>query len=473
MQPTGGEQSYPGLDSKIGPVTTEYERSRQRVMEVLTDPEFHGGHLAVIAEELRVRREEDLSGLTPEQQVDIIAARSLNVLPQEELLVRLQESQDTGTPLKVKYGIDPTGAQVHLGHAVPMLLIDKFQRMGHTINFVVGDFTAQIGDPSGRVATRPVLTREDIENNMATYADQVRPVFDVESAERVNNSEWLNDYSLGKLLSIVSKVSVSDLLQRNDFRKRLEGGLGITQAEMLYPVVMAIDSVELNPDIEIGGKDQFLNMQMCRTVMEACGMRPEVTISTDILVGTDGSGAKMSKSLGNYVALNDSPDEIYGKMMSIPDTLMEQYFSMLTELEPKEWELLRGHMDQRNVNPMLVKKMLAADIASVLHTPSEAQDAAAKFVQRFSDRKFLDALDSAPSVEPVNLIEGIASARGESNKAVRRILGQNGIKLILASGDTLAVSQEEDLMSLSENVVGVKVGRAVLRVNRGVQDERE
>ena len=473
MQPTGAEHSIRRLDRKVSSATTEYELSRQRVMDVLLDPEFNADHLGLIAEELRSRRKEDLSTLTPEQQVDIVKACAFNVLPQEELLTRLHESQESGQPLEVKYGIDPTGAQIHLGHAVPMLLLDKFQRMGHSINFVVGDFTAQIGDPSGRVATRPVLTREDIESNMATYSDQVKPVFDVESAARVNNSEWLNDYSLGRLLSIVSKVSVSDLLQRNDFRNRLEGGLGITQAEMLYPVVMAIDSVELNPDIEIGGKDQFLNMQMCRTVMEACGMRPEVTISTDILPGTDGSGAKMSKSLGNYVALNDSPDEIYGKMMSIPDPLMEQYFGMLTELEPTEWKLLQGHMNQRHVNPMMVKKMLAADIAAVLHSPEDADEAAAKFVERFSKRKFLDALDTAPLIEPTDLVESIAAARGESKKEVRRILGQNGIKLILSDGDLLTVSDEESLELIPSDVVGVKVGRAVLRVDRGVEDVRE
>jgi len=212
---------------------------------------------------------------------------------------------------------------------------------------------------------------------------------------------------------------------------------------------------------------------MCRTVMEACGMRPEVTISTDILPGTDGSGAKMSKSLGNYVALNDSPDEIYGKMMSIPDPLMEQYFGMLTELEPTEWKLLQGHMNQRHVNPMMVKKMLAADIAAVLHSPEDADEAAAKFVERFSKRKFLDALDTAPLIEPTNLVESIAAARGESKKEVRRILGQNGIKLILSDGDLLTVSDEESLELIPSDVVGVKVGRAVLRVDRGVEDVRE
>ena len=468
------EQNIPAVDQKVDPVaSTEYERSRQRVQDVLTDPEFDGSQLGIIAEELRLRRSEDLSQLSPEQQFDILSSRAHNILPGEELLSRLEESQETGRPLVVKYGIDPTGSDVHLGHAVPMLLLDRFQRMGHDVNFIVGDFTAQIGDPSGRVATRPVLTREDIEANMATYADQVRPIFDVENATRVHNSEWLNKYTLDKLLSIVSKVSVSELLQRNDFRKRLEQGSGITQAEMLYPVVMAIDSVELNPDIEIGGKDQFLNMQMCRTIMEACGLRPEVTISTDILLGTDGTGAKMSKSLGNYVALSDSPDEIYGKIMSIPDDSMEQYYNMLTELEPKEWELLKGHMDQRRVNPMLVKKMLAGDVATVLHSAGEADTAANKFSARFSNKKLLDTLDSAPAVDPVNAFEGIAEARNESKTKLRSIMGQNGLKLIFANGDTQPVTEEAQLADLPADVIGVKVGRGLFKVAREADDERQ
>lgn len=446
-----------------------YAYSRFLVSDILSSRQtLEEEDLAVIGDELKYRRTEDLSSLTAEEQAQIIRNGSAHVLPETQLESRLAESKQSSTPLQIKYGIDPTAADVHLGHAVPMILLDRIRRMGHQVSFVIGDVTARIGDPSGRVASRPILTDEQITKNMTTYSSQVRPIFDMSKVVVSKNSSWLNDYPLRNLLAITAKIPAMMLLQRNDFRKRIEDGSGITQAEMLYPIVMALDSVQLDTDIEIGGKDQFLNMQMCRTVMEICGKNPEIIITTDLLEGTDGKGSKMSKSLNNYVALTQDPSLMFGKLMSIPDRLIPVYFSMLTELEQSEWVAIKKHLDN-GLNPMKIKELLASDIVRLFHGNDAAIDARKRFVRQFSTKDYLGVLASSNLVinssDGTGFIEQIAISRKESKSAIMRIIRGGGLSYINKSGNLVKANSSDLPTELPEDIIGLKIGKTIFRVN--------
>jgi len=278
--------------------------------------------LGILAE----RRTMDLTDLAPRAQAELIAGRAARLLPGVDRLTELlAAARAENRALTVKFGIDPTAADVHLGHTVPMILAARFQRMGHRVVIIVGDITARIGDPSGRTGDRPPLTDEDVRRNLATYRAQVAPSFDFERAEFRFNSEWLAGFTLPRLLGVLEKLPASASLQREDFRARLTDGSGLTMAELVYSVVMALDSVEIDADVELGGIDQLLNMQMCRRVMENAGRSPELIAATGLIEGTDGTGAKMSKSKKNYVAVAGSPADVFGGLMSAADRLLPAY----------------------------------------------------------------------------------------------------------------------------------------------------
>jgi len=456
---------------------SDYDTSRVAVAEAITSGDGERIQETLRAE-LFARRSEDLSGLTAEQQAEKILARSQEILPAEEFADRLRVSKETGIPLRVKYGIDPTGSDVHIGHAVPMLLLDRMRRMGHDINFIVGDFTAKVGDPSGRVSSRPVLTDEKIAENMQTYTTQIAPLFDMDGVQVFHNGDWLNHISPSEFMGVLSKVSASQVMQRNDFRDRINSGL--TLAEVMYPVYMALDSVRLDTDIEIGGKDQLLNMQMCRTVMDIYDKKPEVIITTDIMEGTDGSGRKMGKSYDNYVGLTQAPAEIFGRIMSIPDSLMEQYYKMITEIEDSEWDKLKQLMDDKQINPMELKKTLAYDLVHVLHGEDEAAAAENEFAQKFSKKQYTELHDTpeialAEGTDPNALVALIASAlsnirgKGVSNSEVRRIFTQGGVKVIDAEGEAISATSPDAIGESLRDGTMLKVGKSLLRITQQVE----
>jgi tyrosyl-tRNA synthetase len=401
-------------------------------------PELREGpELAQILGLLRERRAMDLSDLPPAEQASLIAARTQELLPSVDNLAERLAAASTGNrKLIVKFGIDPTAADVHVGHAVPMIIASRFQRMGHQVVFIVGDITAKIGDPSGRTADRPPLTDDDIRANMATYQQQVTPFFDFTRADFRYNSEWLAPVTLPEFIGVLEKLPVAASLQREDFRNRLAAGSGLTMAELVYSVVMALDSVKITADIELGGLDQLLNMQMCRRVMENAGQQPEIVIATGLIEGTDGTGAKMSKSKGNYVSLAFEPRDVFGKLMSATDRLLPAYLKALTELLDPEIDLLLALMDSRKIHPMGVKTLLASDVTAAVHGLGDAAASRAGFTAQFSAKRFSDTLD----LPVVTLAEHGESTIAElfvkvtqtvpSIGQVRRVAAGGGLRLV-------------------------------------------
>jgi tyrosyl-tRNA synthetase len=419
--------------------------------------------LTEILELLAERRRLDLSDLTPRQQAQLIATRTNDVLPSvARLATAIEETGTAGRSLVVKFGIDPTAADVHLGHAVPMILASRLQRMGHHVIFIVGDITAMIGDPSGQSADRPRLTAEDIQRNLASYRAQVSPFFDFSRADFRFNSEWLAPITLPELLGVLEKLPVSASLQREDFRTRLAGGASLTMAEFLYSVVMALDSVKIECDVEIGGIDQLLNMQMCRRVMENAGQQAEVVITAPLIEGTDGTGAKMSKSKGNYVGLAFDATDIFGKLMSIPDRLIVPYLRALTELLDGEIADMDDRMEAGTLHPMGVKALLACDVVSTIHGLPAAQASRHAFTSQFSQRRLsnltnlatitLTAHGKASLAEILVRQTGFSPSLGQ----VRRVAKQGGLRLVQETAGkepTITVLSEDEAVAPLNSVL--------------------
>ncbi|WP_418153215.1 tyrosine--tRNA ligase [Actinoalloteichus caeruleus] len=426
------------------------------------------------------RRGLDLSDLAPAEQAALIAARSQELQPSADALAERIIAADTkGRRFVAKFGIDPTGAEVHLGHSVPMLILSRFQRMGHQVVFIVGDMTAKIGDPSGRSDDRPALTDEDIARNLATYRQQVTPFFDFDRAQFRHNGDWLRQIPLPKIIEIISQIPASMPLQREDFRKRLDAGQGLSLAELMYSVVMALDSVETNCDLEVGGIDQFLNMQMCRKVMDVSGQTPELVVATSLIEGTDGTGVKMSKSKGNYVPLTAPAGEIFGKIMSVPDRLVGPYFRALSEWLDSELSITTARVEAGTLHPMDLKKILAGEVTAAVHGVDAAMKAREEFVARFSKRTFGE-VENLPTIaglgQPVTeIVKSLGFAK--SNGEVRRVAQQNGLRLVVESeGDQeqVMLSPDEtreqlatlvrDKLDGSTGVFYLKVGRKLARI---------
>ncbi|MCK4177757.1 tyrosine--tRNA ligase [Aciditerrimonas ferrireducens] len=412
--------------------------------------------------ESTARRQLDLSDLGPEEQAALLASRCTDLLPSPAAFAeRVVRAHTAGRAFVAKFGIDPTGPEVHLGHAVPMILLSRVQRMGHRVVLIVGDLTARIGDPSGRSDERPPLSAEDIAANLASYEDQMRPFFDLASAEVRRNSEWLDQVTLPRLIEVTARLPVSMALQRDDFRQRLAAGQGLSLAELLYSVVMALDSVETRCDLEVGGIDQFLNLQMCRKVMELHGLEPELVATTPLLEGTDGSGAKMSKSRGNYVPLLAPPDEVFGKVMSIPDHLVRPWFEALSEWRDEELDLLTARLAAKEVRPVDVKRLLAGEVTAALHGLEAAMAARAEFAARFATRTYAQAdlpvvSDLAAPLAASLRALGFAGSNGE----IRRAAAQRGLRLVVEAegGQEQVILETGDVLRPLADVLAERLG---------------
>ncbi|HEY9148787.1 MAG TPA: tyrosine--tRNA ligase, partial [Gammaproteobacteria bacterium] len=314
---------------------------------------------------------------TLEESLALIKRGAHEILVEEELVAKLKE----GRPLRIKAGFDPTAPDLHLGHTVLVNKLRQFQDLGHEVMFLIGDFTAMIGDPTGKSATRPPLSREQVIENAKTYEHQVFKILDPEKTTVLFNSSWMGEMSASELIQLAARHTVARMLERDDFDKRYKGGQPIAVHEFLYPLVQGYDSVAMKADVELGGTDQKFNLLVGRQLQESFGQKPQCTITMPILEGLDGV-QKMSKSLNNYIGIKDSPDEMFGKLMSISDELMWRYFELLSFRPMGEIESFHNEIEQGK-NPRDIKFLLAEEIISRFHDTEAATKARENFIARF------------------------------------------------------------------------------------------
>jgi tyrosyl-tRNA synthetase len=324
------------------------------------------------------------------------------VIREDELKARLEKSLKTGKPLRAKLGLDPTAPDIHLGHTVVIRKLKHFQDMGHTAVFLVGDFTALVGDPTGQSETRPPLSREQVKTNAKTYLDQVFKILDPKKTEVRYNSEWLDKLSSYDIVRLCAKYRVARMLEHEDFRSRLAKNLPISMHELLYPLLMAYDSVALEADVELGATEQKFNLLMGREIQREYGQESQVCMTMPILVGLDGQ-RKMSKSLGNYVGITEAPAEMFGKLMSMPDELMWSYWDLVTDRTPAWIEEIRNLIADGSTHPMDVKMRLAQEIIAAFHGKEAAREAAQSFQRIFRNR---EAPEEIPAIQLKRLSGG-------------------------------------------------------------------
>ena len=321
-----------------------------------------------------------------DEQLAYLRKGVAEIIREEDLKSKLEHSQKTGTPLRVYLGVDPTAPDIHLGHTVVIRKLKHFQDLGHTAIFLIGDFSAMIGDPTGRSETRPPLTREEVQANAKTYLEQVFKILDPVKTEVRYNSEWLDKLSSYEVVRLCGHYRLARMLEREDFRSRLANNQPISVHELLYPLLTAYDAVALKSDVEIGATEQKFNLLVHRDIQREYGLPGEVALTMPILVGLDGS-RKMSKSLGNYVGITETPQEMFGKMMSIPDELMWSYYELVTDRTPGEIASFKSDIGSGKLHPMDLKMRLAEETIASFHGPNAGRHAAENFQRVFRDRQ--------------------------------------------------------------------------------------
>jgi tyrosyl-tRNA synthetase len=344
-----------------------------------------------------------------DEQIAYLRKGAAEIIREADLRAKLEASAKTGKPLRVKLGVDPTAPDLHLGHTVVLRKLKHFQDLGHTAIFLVGDFTAMVGDPTGQSETRPPLTREQVDANAKTYLEQVYKILDRQNTEVRFNSEWLEKLTGHDMIRLCAHYRLARMLEREDFRSRLAGNLPISVHELLYPLLQAYDSVALEADVELGATEQKFNLLIGRDIQREYGQPSQVALTMPILVGLDGK-RKMSKSLGNYVGITEPPSEMFGKLMSISDDMMWPYFDLVTDRTPEEIAALASKVKSGAMHPMDVKISLAKEIIAEFHGAEAAEKAAAEFQRIFRDRE-------APEEAPVRKIQ-----RGESKRLTQLLV---------------------------------------------------
>jgi tyrosyl-tRNA synthetase len=373
--------------------------------------------------------------MTPAEQLPYLLRHADKVVPESELLEKL----NSGRPLRVKLGLDPTAPSVTLGWAVVLRKLRHFQEMGHTAVLIVGDFTARVGDPSLRSDTRKRLTAEEVDGYAENVLGQFRKVLLDERLEIRRNSEWLGALDMGGLLELTSAATVAQMLERSDFANRYQEGSPISVMEFLYPLLQGYDSVAVEADVELGGSDQLWNLMMGRVVQERYGQEPQVALTMPLLVGTDGS-KKMSQSLGNYIGVEDSPTEIFGKTMSIPDQVMPEWFRLAADFDPEQVEHIESGLASGELHPGEVKRQLARAVTALYWGDLAAAEAEAGFDQVFRDGGIPDEIEefTLPSGASVQMSALVREVSGESGSEARRLLTQGAVRLdgaVVADGE--------------------------------------
>ena len=393
--------------------------------------------------------EDGMSQFLPvDEQMDLLEKGAAEIIRVADLRERLEESRKTGRPLRVKAGFDPTAPDLHLGHTVLMRKLRHFQQLGHTVIFLVGDFTSLIGDPTGRNVTRKPLTREQIDENAETYKQQVFKILDEKATEVRYNSEWLSKLGYEGTIRLTAHFTVSQMLERDEFHKRFQAEQPISLHELLYPVMQGYDSVALECDVELGGTDQRFNLGCGRELQRHYGQKPQIILMTPILEGLDGV-QKMSKSLNNAIGINEPPAEMYGKLMSISDDLMWKYWLFLTDLRKSEVDALQGEVAAGTLHPMEAKKRLARTITAGFHGEAAATHADDNWARMFQQK------EAAEDLEEVHIayadVEGPPSASGGIQIRVPKLL----IQLCLAtSGAEASRKIAEKAVKLDGEVAG-------------------
>ncbi len=321
-----------------------------------------------------------------DEQFAYLRKGAAEIIREEDLRAKLEASRKSGKPLRIKLGVDPTAPDLHLGHTVVLRKLKHFQDLGHTAIFLIGDFTAMVGDPTGQSETRPPLTREQVEANAKTYLEQVYKILNRDATEVRYNSEWLGKLSGHDMIRLCAHYRLARMLEREDFRSRLAGNLPISIHELLYPLLQAYDSVALEADVELGATEQKFNLLVGREIQREYGQTSQVALTMPILVGLDGQ-RKMSKSLGNYVGISEAPSDMFGKLMSLSDAMMWPYFDLVTDRTPQEVALLADEVKAGAKHPMDVKMSLATEIIAGFHGQSAGENAAAEFQRVFRDRE--------------------------------------------------------------------------------------
>ena len=360
-----------------------------------------------------------------DEQMELLLRGAVDVVSEDALRRRLEESRRQNRPLLVKTGFDPTAPDLHLGHAVLLRKMAHFQQLGHRVVFLVGDFTAMIGDPTGKKATRPQLSREEVLANAETYQEQAWKVLDRERTEILHNSEWLSELGAEGLIRLAGSYTLARLMEREDFRARFENHEPISIHELLYPLTQGYDSVVLKADAELGGHDQLLNLLVGRDLMRARGLEPQIALTVPLLVGTDGV-QKMSKSLGNAVAFEDSPREMFGRTMSIPDSLMWDWRLLLTDLDEAEIDRQKAQVEQGEASPRDIKAELAHDLVRRFHGRDAADGARAEFDCMFQRGGVPDEIETLLVPAGQSLFAVIADAGLTGSRAEARRLVQQG-----------------------------------------------
>ena len=401
-----------------------------------------------------------MSFMDVDKQIEIIQQGVEEIIPLEELRKKLVSSQKENQPLVVKLGCDPSRPDLHLGHAVVLRKLRQFQDLGHQAILVIGDFTAMIGDPSGRNKTRPQLTLEEAKNNAESYIDQAKIILDLDSLKICNNSKWLNSMNFSNVVDLASKYTVARMMERDDFEKRFKSEISITIHEFLYPLAQAMDSVHLKSDLELGGTDQKFNLLVGRDIQREYGQDPQVILTVPLIEGTDGI-EKMSKSYDNHIGITDSADDMYGKTLSIPDNMIEKYFMLAANYDDSSMDKVKKSLSDSKINPRDIKRELARKIVEVYYSEDLAKKAEDNFDKIFIKKDIPDDMPQMKLDEDMPLVDILLLYELVSSKSeARRLIDQGAVRI----NDQKCM--DRDHIIIGDEPLVIKVGkRRFLKVN--------
>ena len=391
--------------------------------------------------------------INTDKQIDMIQQGVEEIIPIDELKHKLDRGQKSNKPLTVKLGCDPSRPDLHIGHAVVLRKLRQFQDLGHKAVLVIGDFTAMIGDPSGRNKTRPQLTLEEAKSNAESYIEQAKIILDINSLKICNNAQWLNTMNFSDVVGLASKYTVARMMERDDFEKRYKSEIPITIHEFLYPLAQAMDSVHLKADIEIGGTDQKFNLLVGRDIQREFGQEPQIILTVPLIEGTDGV-EKMSKSYDNHIGLTDSYDEMYGKTLSIPDNMIEKYFLLGANADEKKMKEIKNSLNDGKTNPRDIKRELARKIVTIYHSDVLAKKAETNFDKIFIGKEVPDNIPEVKLDKDELLVDIIASNKLVSSKSeARRLIDQGAVKI-----DDEKCIDRDQIINKGKSII-IKVGK--------------